>query len=105
VGVEGLSVGTRDQLYLALRLASLERHAESTDPMPLVLDDVLITFDDDRARATLEVLGEFASVTQVLFFTHEAHLVRLAESVLGARGLAVHPLESARGNEPTAPSP
>jgi uncharacterized protein YhaN len=102
LGVESLSVGTRDQLYLALRLASLERHAESTDPMPLILDDVLITFDDDRARAALEVLGEFASVTQVLFFTHEAHIVKLAESVLGTRGLAVHPLESVRAEEPAA---
>jgi uncharacterized protein YhaN len=103
VGVDGLSVGARDQLYLALRLASLERHAESSDPMPLVLDDVLITFDDERARAALEVLGDFADVTQVLFFTHEAHIVKLAEAALGARGLVVHTLHSGRTAEPAAP--
>ena len=51
VGVEGLSDGTRDQLYLALRLSSLERYAGANEPMPLVLDDVLIHFDDERASA------------------------------------------------------
>ncbi len=51
VDVRGLSDGTRDQLYLALRLASLEHHARTGEPMPLILDDILIHFDDDRARA------------------------------------------------------
>jgi uncharacterized protein YhaN len=97
VGVEGLSDGTRDQLYLALRLASLERHAERNEPMPLVLDDILIHFDDDRARAALGVLGEVAERIQVLFFTHHSRLVELARRAIPARRRVEHVLESIDG--------
>lgn len=101
--VEGLSEGTRDQLYLALRLASLERHAETTDPMPLLLDDVLVQLDDERARAALVVLAETASRMQVLFFTHHARLVELAREAVPASALVVHELGARR--EATAPVP
>jgi uncharacterized protein YhaN len=57
VPVEGLSDGTRDQLYLALRLAALNQYLVDHEPMPLILDDLLITFDDDRAKAILPQLG------------------------------------------------
>ncbi len=87
-----LSDGTRDQLYLALRLASLERYARANEPMPLVLDDVLIHSDDERASAALQVLGEVARTTQVLFFTHHARLVELARAALGPARLAEHVL-------------
>ncbi len=83
VDVAGLSDGTRDQLYLALRLASLERYGERSELLPLVLDDVLIHFDDDRALAALEVLADVATRTQVLFFTHHARLVELARGLSG----------------------
>ncbi len=91
-GVDELSEGTRDQLYLALRLATLERQAASGETLPLVLDDVLIHFDDERARAALEVLGEVASRGQVLFFTHHQRLVELAEEAVPAAQRTVHRL-------------
>ncbi|HEY8078555.1 MAG TPA: hypothetical protein VIF62_30705 [Labilithrix sp.] len=91
VGVEGLSQGTRDQLYLALRLASLLRHAEISGPMPVVLDDILIHFDDERSRAALVVLGEVAREMQIVFFTHHARLVELAKDALGA-AVTIHEL-------------
>ena len=94
VEVGGLSDGTRDQLYLALRLSSLERYATLNEPMPLVLDDVLIHSDDARAEAALGVLGEIAKTTQVLFFTHHARLVELARRALGESRLALHRLPS-----------
>ncbi|OQW95892.1 MAG: hypothetical protein BWK79_00830 [Beggiatoa sp. IS2] len=78
----GMSDGTRDQLYLALRLASLERYLEKNLPLPLILDDILINFDDNRSRATLEVLSELCQRTQILFFTHHARLVELAQTVV-----------------------
>ena len=90
--VEGLSDGTRDQLYLALRVASLERHAAHHEPMPVVLDDVLVHFDDARAKAALEVLGELGRSTQVLLFTHHARVRELAHEALG-EGLRVHALD------------
>src|SRR5205814_4803454 len=63
---EGMSTGTREQLYLALRLAYVRHYCSYSEPLPLVLDDVLVNFDAARARATLQVLADFAKDTQVL---------------------------------------
>ncbi len=93
VPVEGLSEGTRDQLYLALRLASLERYVEQGDPPPLVVDDILINFDDQRAGATLVLLGELAEKTQVLFFTHHRRLLELAREVIPGERFREHDLD------------
>jgi len=92
LGVEAMSDGTRDQLYLALRLASLEQYLTKNEPMPFIVDDILIRFDDDRSRATLEVLAKLSARTQVLFFTHHARLAELAEQVTGDGGVIVHQL-------------
>ena len=92
VDVTGMSDGTRDQLFLALRLASLEQQNQAAEPLPLFVDDILINFDDQRAKATLEVLGELALRTQVLFFTHHERLVELARGALSERALTVHHL-------------
>ena len=82
VGVVGMSEGTRDQLFLALRIASLEQYLSSNEPLPVVVDDLLINFDDARSAATLEVLAELAERTQVLFFTHHQHLLDIAGEAL-----------------------
>ncbi|MBF0294845.1 MAG: AAA family ATPase [Magnetococcales bacterium] len=84
LAVEAMSDGTRDQLYLALHLAMLERRLETAEPLPLVLDDLLIHFDDRRAGEALRVLAEVGRKTQILFFTHHLHLVEVAQAVLGA---------------------
>jgi len=89
VPVAGMSDGARDALYLALRVASLERYAALRECPPLVLDDVLVHFDDDRAGAALEVLASLARKTQVLFFTHHARLVELARRCVPAAHLQV----------------
>jgi uncharacterized protein YhaN len=80
--VEGLSDGTRDQLYLALRLASLEQHLALNEPLPLILDDAFVNFDDQRTRAALEILSETSVRTQVLLFTHHARMLEIARDVL-----------------------
>jgi uncharacterized protein YhaN len=90
--VSGMSDGTRDQLYLALRLASIEQWVAKGITMPLIVDDILIRFDDDRSRATLELLTELADHTQVIFFTHHARLVELGREVLGDGRLQLHGL-------------
>ena len=82
VEVGGMSEGARDQLYLALRVATLERQMQLSDPLPFVVDDVLVSFDDARARAALSVLSELCARTQVLFFTHHPHLVELARQAV-----------------------
>ena len=92
VHLDGMSEGTCDQLFLALRLASLENRLDAGEPIPLVVDDVLISFDDDRATAALGLLAEISRKTQVVFFTHHLHLVRLAEEHLEEQVLRVHRL-------------
>ncbi len=82
VSVEAMSDGTADQLYLALRLASLERYLDRGEPLPFVVDDILLRFDDDRALATLDVLMALSAKTQVIFFTHHQHLATLAQDAL-----------------------
>lgn len=80
VPVLGMSQGTRDQLFLSLRLAAIEQHIESRGPFPVIVDDLLVQFDDERSLATLEALAELSRRTQVLFFTHHRHLVELARA-------------------------
>jgi uncharacterized protein YhaN len=84
VSVDGMSDGTCDQLYLAVRLALLEPTLANREPLPVIVDDILVLFDDDRAVAALKVLAEFAERTQVIFFTHHGRIVELAESALPA---------------------
>ncbi|RJS93055.1 YhaN family protein [Salinisphaera sp. Q1T1-3] len=88
---EHMSEGTRDQLYLALRVAAIEDYLERAAPLPVVADDLFINFDDDRAIAGLEILATLSRRTQVLFFTHHAHLRDMAARTLGNQ-VATHEL-------------
>ncbi|MES1937724.1 ATP-binding protein [Salinisphaera hydrothermalis] len=81
----GMSEGTRDQLYLALRIAAIEDYLERAAALPVVADDLFINFDDDRAMAGLDALAGLAEKTQVLFFTHHQHLRDMAVERLGGR--------------------
>jgi uncharacterized protein YhaN len=109
VDIAGLSEGTRDQLYLALRLAALHLHldpmagaagtaagqpahpgvnpeggARTGHPLPFIADDLFINYDDRRACAGLQALGELSRHTQVLFLTHHDHLLPQVREVFGA---------------------
>lgn len=79
ITVDKMSEGTRDQLYLALRLAALEARRSAGANMPLILDDVLATSDDHRAALILKALAEFSRNTQVIVLTHHQHLVGVAQ--------------------------
>ena len=92
VAVDRMSDGTRDQLYLALRLATLEQYLQRGEPMPFVVDEILIGFDDNRTKICLEVLTELASSTQVLVFTHHRRVVELAEKLEAQAGIFIHEL-------------
>ena len=85
-----LSDGERDQLYLALRIAGLERHLDSDQPLPFVADDVFLNFDDERAGAGFKVLGTLSQRTQVVFFTHHSRLRDIAREALPNGLLALH---------------
>jgi uncharacterized protein YhaN len=64
-----LSRGTTEQLYLSLRLGLAQELGRLGVALPLVMDDVLVNFDPERALAMAAVLGTFARQQQVLFFT------------------------------------
>lgn len=93
VGVMGMSEGTCDQLYLALRLASLEVYFEKNPAVPLIADDILVHFDDARAAAALQALAGLAGHTQVLLFTHHRHLVELAQAHLAPEQFVTYRLD------------
>ncbi|MBH2018036.1 MAG: AAA family ATPase [Burkholderiales bacterium] len=93
--ISALSEGTADQLYLALRLAALEVQRQPDRMMPLVLDDVFMTADDERAAHMFGALAKFAAASQVLVFTHHHHLLEVASRAVGGNGLRLHRLESA----------
>ena len=85
VHIQGMSEGTRDQLYLALRLAALELHLRQTPALPFIADDLFINYDNGRARAGFAALANLSRLTQVIFLSHHHHLVDLASDVFGGR--------------------
>ncbi len=70
VSVDVLSQGTRDQLYLSLRIALSELLSGDKNP-PLLFDEAFYTFDDDRLQEALMVLREISQTTQIIVFTHD----------------------------------
>jgi uncharacterized protein YhaN len=80
--VEALSRGTREQLFLSLRLALASSYARRGVQLPLVLDDVLVNFDTPRAKAAAAVLRDFArSGHQLFVFTCHDHIKKLFKSL------------------------
>jgi uncharacterized protein YhaN len=77
--VAALSEGSRDQLFLALRIIAIEDHLAGAPPLPFIADDILQTFDDGRALAAFEALLELSRKVQVILLTHHEHLVALAD--------------------------
>ena len=64
-----LSRGTAEQLYLALRFGLIEEFAQHAEPLPVVMDDILVNFDADRASRAAAAIADFATRHQVLYFT------------------------------------
>ena len=101
--VPELSDGTREQLFLALRLAAIERHVATAEAVPVLFDDVLLESDDQRAQRILAALAELATQTQVLVLTHHRHLVEIARATLPKRRLDVIELSETAATGPVAP--
>ena len=98
VGLDGMSEGTCDQVYLALRLASLERYLDEHERIPFIIDDILVNFDDLRSAATLRALARLSNRTQIIFFTHHVHLLDLARKSVDSNTLFIHDLEELKGS-------
>jgi uncharacterized protein YhaN len=96
--LDAMSDGTRDQLFLALRLAYIETQCDKGMPCPVILDDVLMAFDDARTAAALRALRDLSRKTQVLVFTHHAHQAAIVEQTLAPSDFQLHVLAPTTAN-------
>lgn len=90
VPISGMSDGTRDQLYLSLRLAALELHLDQASPLPFIADDLFINYDDGRSKAGFEALAALSEKTQVIYLTHHDHLISPVQEVFGNEVSIIH---------------
>jgi uncharacterized protein YhaN len=73
--VTEMSRGTREQLYLSMRLGLIEEYESRSEPLPIVMDDVLVNFDDPRKARVIEMLKHFAKSRQIIVLTcHQSSL-------------------------------
>ena len=77
------SSGLGDQVYLALRLALAELFSQSVEPLPIILDDILVRFDVDRQRQALAVLAELGAKQQVIILSCQQDLLHMAQGMEG----------------------
>jgi len=85
VDFEGLSEGTGDQLYLSLRLAAVEMQLQHTQPLPFIADDLFVNYSDNRTAQGFKALGDLATQSQVIYFTHHDHLIDIARKAIGKK--------------------
>jgi hypothetical protein len=80
--LEVLSRGTREAVFIALRLSLAAAYSRRGVTLPLVLDDVLVNFDAVRANNAAKVLRDFASLGhQVIMFTCHEHIMRIFHNI------------------------
>lgn len=95
-----LSLGTADQVFLALRLAGIkakqkERVRSGLPTLPVVLDDVLVAHDDQRSRAALEVMAVLGEDMQTILMTHHESVRTAASTIEGVTCAALAALVAA----------
>ena len=76
-----LSRGTAEQLYLSLRFGYIREFGRRSRPLPVVMDDILVNFDPQRARASINTIMELADRNQILFFTCHPETVALIKEL------------------------
>jgi len=93
--VDALSSATREQLYFALRLGLIREFCRKQEPLPVVLDDVFVNFDQARQRAAVKAVLNLSRENQVIVFTCHSETIRLVAAENGQiRILAFDPTNS-----------
>jgi uncharacterized protein YhaN len=83
-----LSRGTREQLYLAMRFGLIDEYETRSEPLPAVMDDVFVNFDDERDAHIIEVLSQFGKQRQVIVLTCHQRSLEAYQNI-GATTIAV----------------
>ena len=83
------SAGTRDQIYLVVRLAMARMFAEGLEVLPLLLDDPFAFWDQERLERCLPLLMEGSKKTQTIVFTSSDDLAAAAASLNGTHRIVL----------------
>jgi uncharacterized protein YhaN len=75
-----LSRGTAEQLYLSMRLAFIKEYASRVGTLPLIVDDILVNFDPQRAKTTIRLLNEVSKENQIIMFTCHPNTLDLCKN-------------------------
>lgn len=75
------SSGLGDQIYLAIRVSLAMAFSKQIEPMPLILDDILVRFDEQRQKEAIRFLADLGKKAQIFLFTCSAATKRLADEV------------------------
>ena len=87
-GVLEMSRGTREQLYLAMRFGLINEYETRSEPLPAVMDDIFVNFDDERDERIIKILSKFSQQRQVLVLTcHQRSLEAYKD--IGATAITV----------------
>lgn len=76
-----LSTGTREQLYLSIRMAFIAHHCEQHEPLPVVMDDCFVNFDDRRTRLAIESIADWDDSIQTILLSCHARVVGLVADI------------------------
>ncbi|HET6379931.1 MAG TPA: hypothetical protein VFH63_02695, partial [candidate division Zixibacteria bacterium] len=99
-----LSEGTREQIYLLLRVAMAQHLVTTGETAPLLLDEVTVQSDPDRKRRLLDVLHALSAERQVVLFTHDDDVVGWAEGCLDGERDALVRLSARAASNGGAPA-
>jgi len=95
-GATELSRGTREELYLSLRLALAKDFASRLGTLPFIADDVFVNFDPSRADAAMVALSYFSADNQTLLFTcHPETVARAKRLIPGSNHINLPPIHGA----------
>ena len=89
-----LSRGTREQLFLSLRFGLIRELGQRTEPLPIVVDEVLVNFDHGRALRAAVAFAELSHTNQVLVFTCHPTVVKLFRDAASEAGMEEPHVES-----------
>ncbi len=87
-GMLEMSRGTREQLYLAMRFGLINEYETRSEPLPAVMDDIFVNFDDERNERITKILSEFSKQRQVLILTCHQHSLEAYKDI-GATAITV----------------